>query len=241
MLSEAYKTKKYTMKQTFSGSPSSYSQESAVIRQQFWDAQLDGRTPNDFHRDDDFMRDSPNLLRGREFNSALEAEARGFSPENETMSALYDTLGVENVSDVEKLFEDLDQEEMRAGDYDYRNKESLLSRIKLHLEAVNPNDLTEEEATRRDEMLWLWSHHAAGMALYGHRDFETAQRFVADAKSHMAVDHTNKITMLLDYLSHNDIDGAKQWAEYEVGDSEKSAAEDAIRNYEEHVAPYVES
>lgn len=222
------------MEKRTSGPPLSGSIEAAELRQQFWDAQSDERTPDSFRRDDDFMRDSTNLLRAREQANAMTHD---FAPDAPTMDSLYESLDVTSSEEAEALFEDLDQAEMKSGNYDYRNNESLLNKIKNHLEAVDPGSLSEEEAAKRDEMLWLWNHHAAGMALLGHRDHEASQQFVDKALKHMSDGHTNKITGLLYFLSRGDVEGAKKWQTEEVGEAERAAAEATISSYEEHVAP----
>lgn len=227
------------MEKRTTGAPSSRSIEVAELRQKFWDAQPEGRTPDMFHRDDDFMRDSANLLRAREQADAITHD---FAPDAPTMSSLCESLDVANSKEVEMIFEELDQAAMVSGNYDYRNKEALLNKIKSHLETVDPesSQMTEEEASRRNEMLWLWNHHAAGMALLGHRDYEASREFVRQALAYRAEGHTNKLTEVIGFLARGDVEGAKKWQAEEVSEIEQAGAEDFISSYEEHVLPYAE-
>ncbi len=166
---------------------------------------------------------------------SLEDNRTDFDPKDNTMSPLYGALGVSTPQELDALFTKLDQTEMKAGDYNYENEESLLNKIKKHLEGVDVETLTEEEVKWRNEMLWLWNHHATSMALFGHRDHEAAQEFVDKSLSHMPDDHPNKITRLLYFLSRGDVESAELWARNEVGENEQAAAQDAIQNYKEHV------
>lgn len=151
------------------------------------------------------------------------------------MSDICSVLGVRTPKELDTLFTELDQSEMKKGSYDYEDENLLLNKIKKHLETFDPETLNEEELKWRNEMLWLWNHHAAGMALLGHKDHETARNFAEEALSYMPEDHPNKITKLLYFLSCGDVTGAENWIQNEVSDSEKNAVLDAIQNYKEHV------
>lgn len=154
-------------------------------------------------------------------------------PSESALRDLYDSLGVSTPLELSNKFTELDQEEIsRSGEYDYGNGESAVNKIKDRLEAIDPTLLTDEENKWRSEILWLWNHHAAGMALFGRRDRATAQRFSEAALSHQAEDHPNMLTRLLYLLAHDDVAGAEEHIAAIPRDSvEYESALSAIETY----------
>jgi len=154
-----------------------------------------------------------------------------FDPTNSPMATLYDKLAASTPLELMTKFDELDQELMKTREWDYKNDTLLLNQIKCQLEAIDPVPLTDEEQGRRNEMLWLWNHHAAGMALFGYTDDEAAQRFADTALAYQAEDHPNKITGLLRVLASGDITAAEEYTRSEVSESEQAAATDGIQLY----------
>lgn len=132
------------------------------------------------------------------------------------LQSLYDELGVKTPLELSNKFTELDQELMRSGNYDYNNGKLPTNRIKNHLEGIDPSLLTAEENTWRNEILWLWHHHATSMALFGFQDGETARHFADKALEYQAEGHQNKLTRLLLILADGDVTRAKQYVQDEV-------------------------
>lgn len=133
-----------------------------------------------------------------------------FNPTTSAMADLYVKLGASTPLELSNKFTELDQKQMESGGYDYADKESAVNELKARLEELDPASLTEEENEWRDEMLWLWHHHAAGFALFsGHR--EDAQRLIETALSYQAADHPNKFSGLILLMAHDDVEAAEEY------------------------------
>lgn len=156
-----------------------------------------------------------------------------FDPTKSPLAALYDRLGVSTPLDLMLKFDALDQELMTTSTWDYKNEDLQLNKIKEQVDITSPEGLTEDERGRLSEMLWLWNHHAASMALFGYRDDAAALQFANTAMSYQAEDHPNKITGLLRLLASGDLAAAEEYTRTEVSEAEQAAAADGLQLYRE--------
>lgn len=123
-----------------------------------------------------------------------------------------------------------DQLLMKSGGWDYNNPKLLTNQIKFLLEKIDPAELSEEDTVWYFETLWMWYHHAVSCAIRL-RDLDAARQYATHALELQRDDHPNKITRLLWFLVHGQIDSAKAWAEAIKDPVEHQSAKEYIEEY----------
>lgn len=114
----------------------------------------------------------------------------------------------------------------------YCDREHKLTTLKNTLLEIDTEKLHQDDLPHYNEMLWLWNHHAAGIALFGPRDRESAYTYAEQALNHQSLDHPNKITELIYLLSQNEyLDAENYIATFAQDDPERLAAESALATY----------
>lgn len=145
-------------------------------------------------------------------------------------------LGVTTPLELSNKFTELDQEEMRRGTYDYEDPNSLVNQLKNQIEALDPAALNEQENEWRNEMFWLWNHHAAGYALFGRNDRAASLKYAELALAHQSHEHPNKITKLIALLALDNVAGAVEYIKTIAKDStEYDAAKKVLEMYKTHM------
>lgn len=155
-----------------------------------------------------------------------------FQIEKSPFKEAYVLLDAKTPLELNTLYVDQDQILFKSGKWDYENPELITNKVKALLENTPTEGLTEEEREWRQEILWFWYHHAISVAVQ-HKDKEKAQFFAQKALEEQPKDHPNKITQLMAYLVHDDLEAAKKWAEGVEGEPEKSTAASLIQWYQE--------
>jgi hypothetical protein len=124
-------------------------------------------------------------------------------------------VGTDNFRGLSNAYTRADQQLMRSRTWTPRNPTLLTNQIKVILEQMDPTELNDEDADWRREILWFWYHHAISWAMWEseHNEFAKvlAQAFASMALSLQGPGHPNKITRLLFYLVHDDIETAEKW------------------------------
>ena len=149
--------------------------------------------------------------------------------------------GVASVIGLETMCQNVDQERMKSGMWDYKNTTSLNTRIVRDLERVTRSDLTEDERWRVEQMIWMWYHHAVSCAIYKYKDREAALGFVRKALEYQKriPNHPNKITSLFLLLLNGKI--RKAWESMKrMGRIERNTAQDIISEWEKQ-SPFDQS
>ena len=146
------------------------------------------------------------------------------------VSEAFALLGVQNFLDLSNAYSREDQVLMKSQGWDAYNPSLITNQVKVILEQIDPNDLSESDSVWRDEILWFWYHHAVSCE----RNRVQAQTYTAKALELQSEDHPNQITKLLWFLTHDKVDEAKGWAAKISTDSvEHQTAIDLIEAYEE--------
>lgn len=149
-----------------------------------------------------------------------------------TLNDIYVQFSCADMYELIQKYNSADQELMYSGSWDYKNKELLLNQIKVAIERVDFERITDSyEKEWYPHFLWLWYHHAITCALWKYGDKKSAQEFSEKALSFQSKNHPNKITRLLHLLTVDDIDGALKWAETITTEPEKSTARYDIALY----------
>ena len=141
----------------------------------------------------------------------------------------YQLTGVSDIQSLFRVFNEEDQRLMHSWQWDYDNPDLLTNKIKEILSCLSPEQLSDEEFWRCQEMLWFWHHHAVSCAIRK-RNKASAEFHVARALRYMGDDHPNMITQLLNLLIHDQLEEAEKWAQ-KVGESEQEAAEMLLTTY----------
>lgn len=143
----------------------------------------------------------------------------------------YALLGASTPLELLNQYTKEDQKLFKLGEWDYENPDFVTNKIKDILEVIDPNDLTEEEKTWRQEILWFWYHHAISCAIALHKDREKAKEYTEKALELQSEDHPNKITHLLYFLANEKIEEAEEWVETISEEPEKTTARELLDEY----------
>lgn len=141
-------------------------------------------------------------------------------------------FGVEDVYELAELYRQRDQENILNQIYDITNDSLVHNAIKNALLSIGLSDLPDDEQKMVKDILWLWFHHAATIALWQQHDLLLARTYCDTALLYLYPEHPNRITPMLGMLLHGDIDGAKKWAREEVGEIEREYADYLLAEYE---------
>lgn len=124
-----------------------------------------------------------------------------------------------------------DQKLMSARSWDYNNLELIVNKVKNILEAINPQQLTDEEREWVQEILWYWYHHAISCAIWRYRDREKAKIYALKALELQSEDHPNRITKLLSLLVDDKLEEAKEWTKNTTEEPEKTTARELMEEW----------
>tara|TARA_B100000686_G_C16450776_1_gene791941 strand:+ start:99 stop:584 length:486 start_codon:yes stop_codon:yes gene_type:complete len=112
-------------------------------------------------------------------------------------------------STLHKTFRELDQDQMRANQYDYYGNDEL-GEIKNELESVPDSDLDRKQIELKNNILWMWYHHASQFAFRdGEKELAISHINEALAYQDKVGDHPNQITQLLKYIYEEDETAAR--------------------------------
>ena len=150
---------------------------------------------------------------------------------SDSLKAAYTLLGTQSPLELSNLYSAEDQKLMSAGEWDYNNPNLVVNKVKTILEAVNPNNLSEDENEWRQEILWFWYHHAISCAIWRYNDRVAAQLYSEQALQHQPEHHPNKITRLLYYLTRDEVQEAEQWATTIAEEPEKTTSGQLLEDY----------
>ncbi|MBP6942727.1 MAG: hypothetical protein KBB55_01640 [Candidatus Buchananbacteria bacterium] len=162
---------------------------------------------------------------------APKAEDKDFDIESSPIRETYKLLGARTPLELSTLYTKADQELMKANAWEYDNPDLLVNKVKTILESVDTQTLTEDEQDWRQEILWLWYHHAISCAIK-HRDQSLAQEYAAKALQLQSVDHPNQITKILELLVNDKLEEAQAWADA-INEDEKDTAIHLIEYFQE--------
>jgi hypothetical protein len=166
-------------------------------------------------------------------------EQNSFNFEVSPLKDAYILLAAKTPMELFNAYNEIDRTTKKTtGDWDYTNSDLLINKVKELLEPIALEYLTEEEKEWRQEILWLWYHHATSSALFVHKDIQKAKEFVAKALDYQSEGNPNGITKLLSLLANGRLGDAEIWANA-LPDStddqkmEKQSALDIVTEYEE--------
>lgn len=128
------------------------------------------------------------------------------------MKEAYGLLNAHNPKELSKLYDIEDQKLFKSKEWDYKNPDLIINRVKDILENTDENNLTEEEKEWRQEILWFWYHHAISFAISKYKDKETAKTFATKAVEMQPENNPNKITKLLFLLLNDQLIEAEKLA-----------------------------
>ncbi len=155
-----------------------------------------------------------------------------FDFNNSPIKEAYLLLNVKNPRDLDTAYRNEDQKLMLANTWDYENTNLVINKIKKILENISfEKELTGEEKYWRENILWSWYHHAISCAIWRYKDKKAAQRYSTEALKHKAKDHPNKITELLYFLVHDQLEEAENWAKTITTEPEKTTAAHFLHLY----------
>lgn len=127
----------------------------------------------------------------------IEAQSKQFNTESSPIKEAYSLLNAQSPKELNKLYTAEDQRLMKLDEWDYKNPDLIINKVKGILENTDENALTEEEKEWRQEILWFWYHHAISSAISKYKDREMAKIFATKAVEIQPENHSNKITKLL--------------------------------------------
>lgn len=161
----------------------------------------------------------------------LEVKLGGGELQASRLQEVYALLGgIVSPSEMYKKFLALDQELFTSGGLDSGDENLLLNKIKNILENISPLVLSDEELESRNWCLWLWYHHAAGLAAQK-GETENAKAFILKALEYKPKSNHNQITMLLYLLLNGYIDKAKALVR-NVDEGERGAASELLQDFQ---------
>lgn len=144
----------------------------------------------------------------------------------------YILLGAKTPLELSNLYSAEDQRLMKSHEWDYKNPDLVINKVKNILESVDNELLTDDEQEWKTEILWFWYHHAISTAIALYKDIDSAKEFSEKALQHQSYNHPNKITRLLNLLVNDKLDEAEEWTKTIDSQSvESSTAQDLIDNY----------
>ncbi len=154
-----------------------------------------------------------------------------FDPMRSSLRDAYRLVGAKTPLELHERSTTEDQKLMAQRAWDYNNQELLNNKIKVILEVADVSNLTDDEKEWRDEMLWLWNHHAIICAIWRYKDQRAAQEYSARALEYQAPGHPNKITRLFYLLTRDLLEDAEAWSKEITDEPEKGTAAYLLDNY----------
>jgi|GEM_PF-953493 len=159
-----------------------------------------------------------------------EAESK-FDREKSPIRTAYHLLDARSPLELSNLYTAEDQKLMASHEWDYRNSELIVNKVKEILETTDPNMLKPNEQECRREILWFWYHHAISCAIWRYKDKSAAQSYASKALEYQSENHPNKITQLFDFLVNDKFDEAERWASSISEEPEKTTGAGLVDAY----------
>ncbi len=154
-----------------------------------------------------------------------------FDFEKSPIREVYVLLNARTPLELNNLYTAEDQKLMTSHEWNYRNPELVVNKVKDILEATDPNTLNQNEQEWRHEILWFWYHHAISCAIWRYKDKNAAQTYATKALEYQSEEHPNKITQLFYFLVNDNLDEAERWASAIEEDPEKTTAAELVDEY----------
>lgn len=155
-----------------------------------------------------------------------------FDPNKSPLRDVYRKYEVKHYFDLDDKYMEEDQRLMYAASWDYKNKKLLPNKIRLAIEKVGIENITDkEEKYWIQNMLWMWYHHAISCAVWRYGDKNAALKYSEKALELQPVPHPNKITKLLYHLVRDDLEAAEAHAKTIDTEPEKSTAQYTLEEY----------
>lgn len=129
-----------------------------------------------------------------------------------------------------------DQKLLRSQQWDYKNPELVLNKVKELVESAVDSECAAGDRESEDDLktiLWFWYHHATGYAIWENKDKEKALEFSAKALKYQTADNPNQITRLLHLLIRGEEKEANAWLETVVNEPDKAAALGIMKEYQD--------
>lgn len=140
-------------------------------------------------------------------------------------------FGVADVYELAALHLKHDQESIHSENADIDNPSLTQNKIKDVLLSINLEDLPDDEQRVVKNILWLWHHHAATIAVWQRHDLPLAKTYCDTALHYLYPEHPNKITPMLCMLLHGNTEEAREWAKEKVGSVERAYADHLLEEY----------
>ncbi len=154
-----------------------------------------------------------------------------FAIENSPLREAYRLLNARTPLELSNLYTAEDQKLMASREWDYKNPELAVNKIKEILETTDANNLSPDEQDWRREILWFWYHHAISCASWRYKDKSAAQSYTTKALEYQSENHPNKITQLFDFLVNDKVGEAERWAGAIEEEPEKTTAAELLDEY----------
>lgn len=160
----------------------------------------------------------------------MENQPQQFNIEASPIREVYELLGAKTPFDLElsNKYSEAEQVLFKSQEWDYDNLDQIQNKVKVILESVNPETLTEEEQDCRQEILWFWYHHAISCAIWK-KDKAKAMEYSEKALSLQDKNHPNKITKVLSLLINDKVAEAEEFVK--TVETDKEEAEGLIEDY----------
>lgn len=152
---------------------------------------------------------------------------------HDSLKEAYMLLKASSPSELASKFIKEDQRLLKAQDWDYKNSELVLNKVKELVESVIGYGFIENKNSE-DELktiLWFWYHHATGYAIWEYKDKERALEFSAKALKYQTSDNPNQITRLLYLLIRGEEKEASAWLETIVNEPDKTPSREIMKEY----------
>ena len=163
----------------------------------------------------------------------MSMEDQKFNWETSPLKEAYALLEATTPFELSKRYTQEDQILMRSHLWDYNNASLVTNRVKGILEGLGLHALVGEEKEWAQEILWFWYHHAISCAIGKYKDKEVAQEYAKRAVEYQSTQHPNKITQLLFFLVHDQVDEAREWVSTIEQEPEKTTARQLLEEFEQ--------
>ncbi|MHB1163555.1 MAG: hypothetical protein ACYCZZ_03510 [Minisyncoccota bacterium] len=153
---------------------------------------------------------------------------------HDSLKEAYALLQASSSSELAREFIKEDQRLLKAQNWDYKNSELVLNKVKEIVESVIDSGFTTDDKEGDDDLktiLWFWYHHAIGYAIWDYKDKAEALEFSAKALKYQTSDNPNKITRLLYLLVRDEEKDAATWLETVREEPDKTAARGVMEEY----------
>ena len=164
----------------------------------------------------------------------MQKNQKKFDRNQSVLRNIYLQLKVEDPWELEQLILEEDQRLMKHGEWDYKNKDLFVNKVREMIEKTDLENIKDRKEKRYiQNTLWLWYHHAISCALWFYGDKKAAQEFSAKALKLQPKNHPNKITRLLYLLTRDNLADAEKWFEKINTEPEHSTALHSLNLYKQ--------